>query len=419
MVFVCGDAKTEVLPAGRHPVLETMLLRLGMVKTSSTRQQIHEVTATVTVTLTARANILTSHLKKLTPTDSSLHNEGPKPDEVVLSAGEPRISGFISYLRYVSASQRSLLWRSPGIRTTFTRGYGSTNKKKSSQSRNLKASDEDEDEDDNTDEDRLEGGADYEVLDEQRISDDDDYEVLDEQHIEEDDELLDDDEEGQEYQVPAKKKFEIQQPKPKVVDEGPMLNDKITARTLRLVDEDGKGHRIVSRGEALFLAKKKEMDLVLVDGKPDPPVCKIFDFHRERYKREQALKEKKKSKGAAAKLNEVKELRYSAKTEPKDLKMKVQKAKQFLERGYKVKFVANYKGFIEEEADRREEGKMIDKVISMLDDMTVIEQGPRYESRLVWVMFKHMKFGKVKRKKPPKPAQEVDANMEGALVGNG
>ncbi|MCO5556803.1 hypothetical protein L7F22_010356 [Adiantum nelumboides] len=124
--------------------------------------------------------------------------------------------------------------------------------------------------------------------------------------------------------------------------------------------------------------------------------------------------------GAAAKLNEIKELRYNAKTEPKDLKMKVQKAKQFLERGYKVKFVGNFKGFVEEEVDRREEGKMIDSVISMLDDISVIEQGPRYESRLVWVMLKHTKFMKVKKK--PKPAVQTTKTQENekneALVGN-
>ncbi|MCO5570662.1 hypothetical protein L7F22_024389 [Adiantum nelumboides] len=126
------------------------------------------------------------------------------------------------------------------------------------------------------------------------------------------------------------------------------------------------------------------------------------------------------AQGAAAKLNEIKELRYNAKTEPKDLKMKVQKAKQFLERGYKVKFVGNFKGFVEEEVDRREEGKMIDSVISMLDDISAIEQGPRYESRQVWVMLKHTKFMKAKKK--PKPAVRTTKTEENekneALVGN-
>ncbi|MCO5556805.1 hypothetical protein L7F22_010358 [Adiantum nelumboides] len=259
--------------------------------------------------------------KKLTLTDSSLHKSVPYSDGLLLSVGEERKLGFNLHLKYVSVSLRSLQWNASQIQNTFARGYASSNKKTSSPSRKqewktssksrkqeqktssqskkqeLKMSDEDEDEDDNEAEGSLEDDADYD-----KISDDDDHDVLDEQRISDIDDASDNEEEkeekgseGMQYQVP-KKKFEIHSPKPKVVNEGPILNEKITARTLRLVDEDNRGHRIVLRDEALFLAKKKQMDLVLVDAKRDPPVCKIFSYMREKYKKEQAVKEKKKTK---------------------------------------------------------------------------------------------------------------------------
>lgn len=346
--------------------------------------------------------------RKLKPTGSGFHKALSKSDAFLLSAGEPRNSRFIVRPRHVFASQINLLWRSPW---TKARGYASVNK---SRKQELRVSDEDEEE--VNDEDQLKN---YEVLDEQRISDDDDddYEVLDEQRISDgndddyEDEEEEEDEEGTQVQVPAKKKWETQAPKAKVVDEGPILNEKITARNVRLVADDGTGHRVVSRDEALYLAKKKQMDLVQVDARANPPVCKIFNFQREQYKREQIQKERKKQKGAAAKLNEVKELRFGAKTEKKDLKMKVEKAKQFLEKGYKVKFVANFKGACEEEEDRRQQGKMLDVIFPMIEDVATIEQGPRVESRLAWVMLRHVKFGKIK-KKPPKPAARSDATAE-------
>ncbi|PHT64063.1 hypothetical protein T459_32164 [Capsicum annuum] len=88
---------------------------------------------------------------------------------------------------------------------------------------------------------------------------------------------------------------------------GPRLNGEITADVVRLVSEEG--HRIVSVREALELARSLNLDLVegsignnlatspevVVSGKAKPPVCKIMDYHKEKYQQE--LKENaKKSK---------------------------------------------------------------------------------------------------------------------------
>ncbi|XP_070662603.1 translation initiation factor IF3-1, mitochondrial-like isoform X2 [Malus domestica] len=72
----------------------------------------------------------------------------------------------------------------------------------------------------------------------------------------------------------------------------PRMNEKITAKFVRLVlDEE---HFIVSRREALERARKLDLDLVEVEAKADPPICKIMDFHKEKYKKQ--LREKKKLK---------------------------------------------------------------------------------------------------------------------------
>ncbi|RDX58549.1 Translation initiation factor IF3-1, mitochondrial, partial [Mucuna pruriens] len=87
------------------------------------------------------------------------------------------------------------------------------------------------------------------------------------------------------------------QVKPKNEEEdssGLRLNEKIRAPYIRLVVDDA--HSIMSRFEALERAKKLKLDLVEVDRNANPPVCKIMDFHKEMYKRQEREKERAKSK---------------------------------------------------------------------------------------------------------------------------
>ncbi|KAK3009220.1 hypothetical protein RJ639_013263 [Escallonia herrerae] len=75
---------------------------------------------------------------------------------------------------------------------------------------------------------------------------------------------------------------------------GPRLNEQITAWEVRLVTDGG--HTIMSRKEALAQARKLDLDLVEVQRTADPPVCKIMDYHREKYKQQIKEKDKIKSK---------------------------------------------------------------------------------------------------------------------------
>ncbi|KAM2364648.1 hypothetical protein ACFX1X_003583 [Malus domestica] len=94
----------------------------------------------------------------------------------------------------------------------------------------------------------------------------------------------------------------------------------------------GKGFVVVVvvRREALERARKLDLDLVEVEAKADPPICKIMDFHKEKYKKQ--LREKKKLK--------IKKVKFSPKTEAKDFKMKTDMVKRFMEKGYRVKCTA-------------------------------------------------------------------------------
>lgn len=104
------------------------------------------------------------------------------------------------------------------------------------------------------------------------------------------------------------------QPKPKKEeDNGPRLNDEIRAQFIRLVSDDG--HTVVSRFQALERARNLKLDLVEVDKNAKPPVCKIMDFHKEAYKKQEKDKERAKSKSEVTlRKGECKEVRISEKT---------------------------------------------------------------------------------------------------------
>ncbi|CAN6688156.1 unnamed protein product [Malus baccata var. baccata] len=125
----------------------------------------------------------------------------------------------------------------------------------------------------------------------------------------------------------------------------------------RLIPHDrptdfGSKHFIVSRREALERARKLDLDLVEVEARADPPICKIMDFHKEKYKKE--LREKKKLK--------IKEA--------KDFKMKSDMVKRFMEKGYRVK----------------------------IEDVALIECEPTLgKGKEAFLMVRHVKFGPSKK----------------------
>ncbi|XP_077220812.1 translation initiation factor 3 (IF-3) family protein [Tasmannia lanceolata] len=179
-------------------------------------------------------------------------------------------------------------------------------------------------------------------------------------------------------------------PKPETKDpNGPRLNRAITADFVRLVTEEG--HGIVSRREALDRAMKLNLDLVEVQRNAKPPVCKIMDYHREKYK--QQVKEKDRSKGkheVTLRKGNCKEVHFTGKIEQKDLQTKAEMVKRLMERGYRVKCEAQGK----EDEDL---GAYLSRLSALIEDVAFVESGPRVEKTKAFVIVRHTKFGPPKK----------------------
>lgn len=118
------------------------------------------------------------------------------------------------------------------------------------------------------------------------------------------------------------------------------INNQIRVPQVRVVLEDGSSPGVMSSWDALQMAKAANLDLVEINPKAFPPVCKILDYGKYKYE------EKKKAAATkrAQKTSELKEITFRPTTEEHDLNHKLVLAKGFLEDGDKVKFSIKFRG---------------------------------------------------------------------------
>ena len=118
------------------------------------------------------------------------------------------------------------------------------------------------------------------------------------------------------------------------------LNEDIPASEVRCIGDNGEVYGIISKAQALQIAEREGVDLVLIAPDAKPPVCKVMNYSKFRYQQEKKLKEAKKKQ----KIIEIKEIKLSAKIAQNDINYKVKHAKEFLSSGKHVKLRVFLKG---------------------------------------------------------------------------
>ena len=153
------------------------------------------------------------------------------------------------------------------------------------------------------------------------------------------------------------------------------INEKIRAREVRLIADDGKQLGIVPTIDALRLAKEQELDLVEVSPTAVPPVCKIMDYGKFKYQIAKKAHDAKKKQAVI----HIKEMKLGLKIEEHDLMFKVKHLREFLEEGNKVKIIIMFKGREVLHIDMGE--KLAQKIIEGLKDVGTVEQKSRFDGR--------------------------------------
>ncbi|MGR3309694.1 MAG: translation initiation factor IF-3 [Candidatus Brocadiales bacterium] len=150
------------------------------------------------------------------------------------------------------------------------------------------------------------------------------------------------------------------------------INERVRAKMVRLIDENGAQAGIISRDEALERAKGLELDLVEVAPTGNPPVCRIMNYGKHKYK----LKKKSHQKHHSVQL---KELRLRPKTDDHDLETKMKQARKFLGKKDRVLVNMLFRG---RERAHTDIGREILKQFAVsLEDIAKVEKNITLEGR--------------------------------------
>jgi translation initiation factor IF-3 len=176
----------------------------------------------------------------------------------------------------------------------------------------------------------------------------------------------------------------------------------IRVKEVSVIGDDGEHLGTIPTEEALSMAEDRDMDLVEVAANSNPPVCRIMDFGKHKYKASKKAHEAKKNQ----KIVHVKEVKFRPNTDQHDFDFKLKHVQRFIEAGDKAKVVIFFKG---REIVHREFGqRVLERVAKQTEDIAVIEQTAKQEGRTL-VMILAPKSFKTKKGSPsknPKPAIE-------------
>nr|WP_148210281.1 translation initiation factor IF-3 [Candidatus Koribacter versatilis] len=150
-------------------------------------------------------------------------------------------------------------------------------------------------------------------------------------------------------------------------------NERIRARELRVIDDEGNQLGILPPFEALKLAKEKNLDLVEVSPTAQPPVCRIMDFGKFMYETEKRERAAKKHQHVIT----VKEVKFRINVDEHDYQTKKNHVLRFLGEGDKVKATIFFRG---REMTRQGLGReILERVIKDIGDKGIVEFRPRQE----------------------------------------
>lgn len=143
------------------------------------------------------------------------------------------------------------------------------------------------------------------------------------------------------------------------------------------MDENGEQAGLVPIQEALERAENAELDLVEVAPNAKPPVCKLMDYSKYKYEKAKKAKEAKKKQ----KIIQNKEVRFRPNIEDHDLQTKVNKAREFLDDGDRVKITIMFRGREMAYLDRGP--LLMTKIMSHLGEDVHMEYTPAMEGRFL------------------------------------
>src|SRR6516164_2380439 len=155
------------------------------------------------------------------------------------------------------------------------------------------------------------------------------------------------------------------------------INERIRAREVRVIDEDGGQLGVMQPFEALRVARERGLDLVEISPTADPPVCKITDYGKFLYQQNKKAHEQRKSSRGSA----LKEVKFRPNTAEHDFQVRKNQIIRFLGEGHKVRAMIFHRG---REMAHQEVGRAkMTRLLIEIGDQGQIETMPRMEGNVL------------------------------------
>ena len=168
------------------------------------------------------------------------------------------------------------------------------------------------------------------------------------------------------------------------------INTSIRAKEVRLIGLDGSQVGIVSIDEALKAASLSSTDLVEISPDAKPPVCKVMDYGKFLYDQKKQQASQKKTKAQV-----LKEIKFRPNIGENDFNVKINRLKDFLADGNKVKIRLWFKG--REIVHKSIGEELVAKIIDTVSESGELDNEPKFEGKNLTLMVLPKKLKAVKK----------------------
>lgn len=147
-----------------------------------------------------------------------------------------------------------------------------------------------------------------------------------------------------------------------------------------MVGDEGEQLGVVSLAQAIQMAEEREVDLVEIAPNAQPPVCRLMDYGKFKYRESKKRHEQK----LKQKQVQIKEVKFRPGTDENDYQVKLRNVVRFIEEGDKAKITLRFRG---REMAHQEIGMaQLKRIENDLLELAMVEQYPKLEGRQMIMM---------------------------------
>ncbi|SRR6056297_979752 len=170
-----------------------------------------------------------------------------------------------------------------------------------------------------------------------------------------------------------------------------LANSDIRHKSVRVVTDDGSA--VLHTSAAIKQAEDQGLDLILINEKADPPICKILELGKYRY--EQQQQEKQAAKRQRESRVTIKEVQFKPNIDVHDFETKCGKINKFIEKGNKVKLLVQFRGRERQHTDLGYD--IIDRVLELVENVE-LDGKPQFSGNRITAILKGNKDGQTNAK---------------------